>query len=87
MPVPITIAKDTTRRWLVATATGTLTIADILAFLQTARATVDFSVGRSRIALGASLGTARLVDGPVRGEIDGGSVFVGYEAWWLDIGP
>ena len=52
-----------------------------------ARATVDFSVGRSRIALGASLGTARLVDGPVRGEIEGGSLFVGYEAWWLDIGP
>jgi len=52
-----------------------------------ARATVDFSVGRSRIALGASLGTARLADGPVRGEIEGGSVFVGYEAWWLDIGP
>jgi len=41
MPVPITLAKDTTRRWLVATATGTLTIADILAFLQTARASVD----------------------------------------------
>jgi hypothetical protein len=52
-----------------------------------ARATVDFSVGRSRIALGASLGTARLVDGPVRGEIEGGSLFVGYEAWWFDIGP
>ena len=51
------------------------------------RATVDFSVGRSRIALGASLGTTRLVDGPVRGEIEGGSLFVGYEAWWLDIGP
>jgi len=33
------------------------------------------------------LGTARLVDGPVRGEIEGGSLFVGYEAWWLDIGP
>jgi hypothetical protein len=52
-----------------------------------ARAIVDFSVGRSRIALGASLGTARLVDGPVRGEIEGGSLFVGYEAWWFDIGP
>jgi len=52
-----------------------------------ARATVDFSVGRSRIAVGASLGTAQLVDGPVRGEIEGGSLFVGYEAWWLDIGP
>jgi hypothetical protein len=52
-----------------------------------ARATVDFSVGRSRIVLGASLGTARLVEGPVRGEIEGGSLFLGYEAWWLDFGP
>jgi hypothetical protein len=52
-----------------------------------ARAAVDFSIGRSRIALGMSLGSARLVDGPLRGEIEGRSVFVGYEAWWLDFGP
>lgn len=52
-----------------------------------ARAAVDFSVGRSRIALGASLGSTRLVDGPLRGEIEGRSLFLGYEAWWLDIGP
>jgi hypothetical protein len=52
-----------------------------------ARATIDFSLGRGRIALGASWGSARLVDGPVQGEIEGRSLFVGYEAWWLDIGP
>ncbi len=52
-----------------------------------ARATVDFSLGRGRIALGASWGSARLVDGPVKGEIEGRSLFVGYEAWWLDVGP
>jgi hypothetical protein len=52
-----------------------------------ARAMVDFSVGRGRIALGATLGTVQLVDGPLRGEIEGRSLFAGYEAWWLDIGP
>ena len=48
---------------------------------------VDVSFGRGRIALGGSVGTARLVEGPIRGEIEGHSLFAGYEAWWLDIGP
>jgi hypothetical protein len=52
-----------------------------------ARATIDFSFGRGRIVLGASWGSAHLVAGPLRGEIEGRSLFVGYEAWWLDIGP
>ncbi|TMA84116.1 MAG: hypothetical protein E6J63_23520 [Deltaproteobacteria bacterium] len=51
------------------------------------RAMVDVSFGRGRIALGGSVGTARLVEGPIRGEIEGHSLFAGYEAWWLDIGP
>jgi len=52
-----------------------------------ARATIDFSLGRGRITLGASWGTAQLVAGPLRGEIEGRSLFAGFEAWWLDIGP
>jgi hypothetical protein len=52
-----------------------------------ARATIDFSLGRGRITLGASWGSARLVEGPLRGEIEGRSLFVGFEAWLLDIGP
>jgi hypothetical protein len=52
-----------------------------------ARATIDFSLGRGRITLGASWGSAHLVAGPLRGEIEGRSLFAGFEAWLLDIGP
>jgi hypothetical protein len=51
------------------------------------RAAVDFTMGRSRIALGATWGTARLTKGPVLGQIEGYSLFLGYEAWVLDLGP
>ena len=51
-----------------------------------ARASVDFALGRGRIAFGASWGTAQLGNGPVRGEIEGRSLDFGYEAWWLDVG-
>jgi len=50
------------------------------------RAMADISIGRGRIAVGGSVGTAKLVEGPIRGEIEGHSLFAGYEAWWLDIG-
>jgi len=50
------------------------------------RAMADVSIGRGRIAVGGSVGTAKLVEGPIRGEIEGHSLFAGYEAWWLDIG-
>jgi hypothetical protein len=52
-----------------------------------ANALLDFSIGRGRLELGVSLGTSRLVTGPVRGEIEGRSIFIGYEAWLLDLGP
>jgi hypothetical protein len=52
-----------------------------------ASALLDFSLGRGRLELGVSLGTSRLVAGPLRGEIEGRSIFIGYEAWWLDLGP
>ena len=52
-----------------------------------ARAAVDYALGRGRIELGASWGTVRLLSGPLRGEIEGHSFFLGYEAWWLDVGP
>jgi hypothetical protein len=53
-----------------------------------ARAFLDYNLGRSRILLGGGWGTARLPDSsPLRGEIEGRSVFLGYEAWWLDLGP
>jgi hypothetical protein len=51
------------------------------------RAVLDFTLGRSRLLLGASWGRARLRQGPLQGEIEGRSIFVGYEAWWLDLGP
>ena len=51
-----------------------------------ARASVDFALGRGRIAFSASWGTAQLGSGPVRGEIEGRSLAFGYEAWWLDVG-
>ena len=50
------------------------------------RAMADVSLGRGRIVVGGSVGTAKLVEGPIRGEIEGHSLFAGYEAWWLDIG-
>jgi hypothetical protein len=50
-------------------------------------AALDFSIGRGRIVLAASYGRARLVQGPIRGEIEGRSLWLGYEAWWLDVGP
>ena len=52
-----------------------------------ASALLDFSLGRGRLELGVSLGTSHLVTGPLRGEIEGRSIFIGYEAWWLDLGP
>jgi len=52
-----------------------------------AGASLDFSLGRGRIGLGASVGSARLTNGAVVGQIEGTSVWLGYEAWWLDIGP
>jgi hypothetical protein len=52
-----------------------------------ARAAIDFTLGRSRIALGAAWGTARLNKGPLQGQIEGYSLFLGYEAWVLDLGP
>jgi hypothetical protein len=51
------------------------------------RAAFDFTLGRSRLSLGASWGRARLRQGPLQGEIEGRSIFMGYEAWWLDLGP
>jgi hypothetical protein len=61
-------------------------IASLVAGLR-GRAVLDFAVGRGRIALGASWGRARLRQGPLQGEIEGRSIFVGYEAWLLDLGP
>ena len=52
-----------------------------------AGASIDYVLGRGRIALGATLGRTRLTDGPLRGEIEGRSLFVGYEAWLADLSP
>ena len=52
------------------------------------RASLDYKLGRSRVLVGAGWGTARLPDSsPLHGEIEGKSVFLGYEAWLLDLGP
>jgi hypothetical protein len=67
-------------------ATGTERVTSLRPGVR-ANALLDFSIGRGRLELGVSLGTSRLVTGPVRGEIEGRSIFIGYEAWWLDLGP
>jgi hypothetical protein len=67
-------------------ATGTERVTSLRPGVR-ANALLDFSLGRGRLELGVSLGTSRLVTGPVRGEIEGRSIFIGYEAWWLDLGP
>jgi hypothetical protein len=67
-------------------ASGVETFRNIV-FGGRARATLDFTAGRSRILVGATVGTAKLADGPLRGDIEGRSLFVGYETWWLDLSP
>jgi hypothetical protein len=67
-------------------ASGTERVVTLRPGLRTS-ALLDFSLGRGRLELGVSLGTSRLVSGPLRGEIEGRSIFIGYEAWWLDLGP
>jgi hypothetical protein len=42
--VPITVTRDRTRRWIVARLTGTISLAEMLTFIKTERATVDYQM-------------------------------------------
>lgn len=46
----------------------------------------DVRVGPGEVALTARYGTARVAEGPIRGEIDGFSVLLGYQWWFADLG-
>jgi len=39
--VPLTVTRDTARRWLLANAEGSLSITDVTEFLRTARASIE----------------------------------------------